>query len=73
MAIAAVDAFAADVVEMAELNRLIDKFVLLRGERRPHQREDDPRDQAEQRHDTHEAHAGGGVGAFRKQLAHEWL
>jgi hypothetical protein len=40
--VAAVEAHAADVVGVAELDRLLDELVLPGDPARPHQHEDDP-------------------------------
>ena len=71
MAVAAVEADAADVMRVAELERLLDELVLLGGPGRAHQGEARPSPTSDDEPMTPaRAHTGEGVGTAGKNLAH---
>src|SRR5438046_26627 len=70
VAVSAVDAFAADMAHVAELERLLDELVLPGDPGRSHQGQDDPACDGQEREQSDETRTGEGVGASRKQLTH---
>ena len=56
--VAAIEADAAHVVRVAELDGLLHDLVLLGRPRRPHQREDDPAEEEDEAKNASQAHAG---------------
>src|SRR6185503_3032158 len=70
MAVPAIDTHPAGVVGMAELDRLLDKFVLFCRPRGPHQGEDQPPEEQNETEDAEQRRARQCVRTARKNLAH---
>src|SRR5437762_2558441 len=70
MTVPAVDALAADVVGVAELDRLLDVGVGARHEVRSHQQHQQPAEQGDRGQYEENTGAGDGVRTTRKDLTH---
>src|SRR5690349_24193767 len=70
MAVAAVDAFASGVVEVAELDGLLDELVLFGEPGGAHQEHHDPAGDDSQGDDGGDAGLGESVGLLWKELTH---
>src|SRR4051812_18775823 len=71
MAIAAIDALAADVVQVAELHGLDDRLVLPRHPGGAGKREDQPAEEPQKRDNADQAHSSDGVGTAWEDLTHK--
>ncbi len=70
VAIAAVDAVVADVVQVAELNRLLDVFLGARHVGRAAEHHDEPDEAPAQEEKTDKTDLGEGIGAAMEDLRH---
>src|SRR5713101_1594431 len=70
MTVPAVEAFAADVMEVTELNRLLHELILPREPGRSHQGQQEPADQCDEAQDANETRPGNRVCTLREELTH---
>src|SRR5215472_13301804 len=70
VAVPAVEALASDVMQMAELDRLLNELVLLGEPRGPHQDQQDPGDEGEERDGRGNGRLREGVGLLREGMTH---